>query len=173
MLPPSIAAIIECETDNRLRTLADLRYLIKEFGGTMTPTGHLFERVGRVVVLSEAGLSAGDVFDVAIEAGATDVEEGDAGEFVISTEPQETAAVAEGMGNVDGLRVLSSEIVWAPKEESRLEEKNSEILGDFVGMRSPPSFQEAKNMGGANEIVDKLEEDASVQSVYLNVSRRL
>ncbi|KAL8787973.1 MAG: hypothetical protein Q9195_007517 [Heterodermia aff. obscurata] len=148
MLPPSVAAIIECQTDNRLRTLADIRFLVKEFGGTVTPTEHLFERMGRVVVHCEVGMSAEDMFDVAIEAGATDVEEGDVGEFVLTTEPQETAAVAERMGKVDGLRVLSSEIVWAPKEEWRVEEGRSEILGDFV--------------------VDKLEEDASVQNVYLN-----
>ena len=138
----------------------------------MTPTAHLFDRVGRVVVQCEGDMSAEDVFDAAIEAGAIDGEEGEEGDFVVSTEPPETAAVAQRMGKVNGLRVLSSEIVWAPKEESRVEEGRSDLLGDFVGMHSSRCFQ-ARNIGGAKEVLDKLEEDASVQSIYLNVNRRL
>ena len=75
------------------------------------------------------------------------------------------------MGKVDGLRVVSSEIVWVAKEES-MDEGRSEILGDFVGMPSSLFFQQVRVIGGAKEVIDKLEEDASVQSVYLNVSRR-
>ena len=136
----------------------------------MTPTEHLFERVGKLVVQCEDGeMSAEDVFDAAIDAGATDGEEGDGADFEFFTELQETAAVAEGMAKVDGLRVLSSEIVWAPKAKSKVEEGMRETLRDLVGMRSSLSFQEAGNIGGANEVLEKLEEDPSVQNVYLNV----
>lgn len=42
IIPPSVATIIECQTESKLKTLADIRLLIKYFGGSVTPTTHLF-----------------------------------------------------------------------------------------------------------------------------------
>ncbi|TKA71829.1 hypothetical protein B0A49_06172, partial [Cryomyces minteri] len=48
ILPPSVAVVIDCETDNKLRTLADVRLLIKHYEGNVTPTNYLFAKKGRI-----------------------------------------------------------------------------------------------------------------------------
>ncbi|KAG7008060.1 hypothetical protein G7Y79_00007g021850 [Physcia stellaris] len=152
MLPSSIAAIIECQTDNKARTLSDIRYLIKEFGGTVTPTNHLFERAGKVVLQGRDDVLEDDVYMCAIEAGCTDIESANDGNFSVYTEPQETAAVAEAIVKSTGLQILSTDIIWAPKEETQVQESASGLTA---------------------ELVEKLEDDPSVQNIFLNIDRRM
>merc|ERR1712093_873455 len=50
IVPPTVAMIIESETGNRARTLMDLRYIVKRHGGSVTPTGYLFQKKGRIAL---------------------------------------------------------------------------------------------------------------------------
>ena len=118
MLPESVAVIIECQTDNRLRTLADIRYILKDFGGTVTPTNHMFDRVGKILLQGNEDTKEEDIFDYAIEAGAVDVETAPDQTFIVYTSPQQTASSAETLTQLTELQVLSAEIVWSPKDES-------------------------------------------------------
>ena len=134
MLPSSVAAIIECQTDNRLRTRADIRHIVKESGGTVSPTKHLFERQGKIKVKKAEGVAEEDILDQAIEAGAWDVEFDDEGQqIVIYTDPQRTSSVAEALAKVDGIRHESSDIVWFPNKETLVRNAPSEVLADIVG----------------------------------------
>ncbi|KAL9104379.1 MAG: hypothetical protein Q9163_000679 [Psora crenata] len=126
LLPPSIAAIIECQTDSRLRTLADIRYMVKEAGGTVTPTNHLFDKRGKVVFTNPGYMSEQDIFDQAIEAGAIDITTADDGKIVVITEPEQTTAIAKRLSVSLRLIVESSEIMWVPKEEMMVEVKDGE-----------------------------------------------
>src|SRR4051812_39512229 len=86
IMPPSVAMIIDVETDNRARSLMDLRLLIKNHGGTVTPTSYLFKKKGRLAFEADARkLSADDILDEAIEAGAEDVESDEDGSLIIWT----------------------------------------------------------------------------------------
>ena len=134
MMPLSVAAIIECQTDNKLRTLSDIRCVIKHYGGTVTPTNHLFERLGKTILEGTEGVREEDIFDQAIECGATDVEITEDRKFVIYTGPQQTASVAETLANITGLQILSSDIVWSPKAETKIEETLDGALEGFVGI---------------------------------------
>ena len=133
MLPSSVAAIIECQTDNKLRTLADVRLIVKDFGGTVSPTNHLFERRGRIIFEKADGVGEEDIFDQAIEAGACDVEIEDDGQLVVYTEPQRTSSAAEALAKRAGLRLESSDIIWFPNTETLVEAAPADVLGDFVG----------------------------------------
>ena len=134
MVPPSVAAIIECQTDNRLRTLADVRLIIKNFGGTVSPTSHLFERRGKVIFNKSESVNEGDIFDRVIDASATDFEfEDDGRVLVVYTDPQQTSSAVEALANVDGLRHESSEIIWHPNSETLVQDASTEVLADFVG----------------------------------------
>lgn len=133
MLPSSVAAIIECETDSRLRTMADLRYLIKEAGGSVSPTSHLFEKRGRVVLENPRCLTEEDVFDQAIEAGATDIKLDEEGNIEIFTEPAQTMAAARALSGELGIDVKSSDIVWDPKEDSMVQAEDPDRLSSFLG----------------------------------------
>ena len=134
MLPSSIAAIIECQTDSRLRTLADVRYLVKEAGGTVTPTNHLFDKRGRIIYDNPEGLSEEIIFDKAIEVGAEDIEITEEGKVEIFTEPAQTMAAAKSLSDSLGLKVESTDIVWNPKEDMMVDAKDPDLLSQFMGM---------------------------------------
>ena len=145
MLPPSIAAIIECQTDSRLRTLADIRYLIKEAGGTVTPTNHLFDKRGRIVFGNAKQVSDQDIFDRAIEAGVLDITMTDDGKFEVLTEPGQTAAIAKTLSDSLDLAVQSSAIIWVPKDDTMVEIENEEQSGPLNQFLGKP--QHSINVG--------------------------
>ncbi|KAL9602828.1 MAG: hypothetical protein Q9219_001523 [cf. Caloplaca sp. 3 TL-2023] len=95
MLSPSVSAIIECQTDNKIRTFQDLRLLVKSGGGSVTPTSHLFERRGRVVLESEGTIEEEEILNHVLEAGALDMTiDEDQTVASVYTEPSQTASVA-------------------------------------------------------------------------------
>jgi len=150
MIPPSVAIIIECQTDSKLKTLSDIRLLIKDSDGSVTPTTHFFQRRGRLVFEKAKGLSETEIFDQAIEAHATDVQVEEDGNVVVYTEPNQTAATAQTLSNNLGLKVQSSGLVWDPKEETKVEMETTEALDAFL---------------------DRIQDDPAVQGIYLNASK--
>ncbi|KAK4694127.1 hypothetical protein P7C71_g3403, partial [Lecanoromycetidae sp. Uapishka_2] len=149
MLPPSVAVIVECQTDSRLRTLSDMRLAVKEAGGTVTPTNHLFNRKGKIVFENPGGMDEEDIFDLAIEAGAVDIELEDDGNIVVYSESNETTAVAKALSESSSLRLTNSDIIWDPKEDM------------MVDVATPDAL---------NILLDRLHDDSSVQNVYVNAN---
>lgn len=154
MLPSSVAAVIECETDQKGRTLQDVRRAIKDVEGNVTPTTYLFEKKGRVVFEGTNGLNVDDYLDLAIEAGAADLVTDEEGRLVIFTEPAETKRVGEAFSQLSGLVIQELEIIWDPNKDTLvdLDEKNARSLED-----------------GLNYI----REDPSVRDIYLNTAKKL
>lgn len=119
IMPPNIAFVLDMETDNRRKMLADVRHLLKSNGATVTPTAYLFKRRGRVVFeKDERKLGVDEVLDEAIEAGAEDVEVDGDGNVVVWTDPSETKAAAEMLSKSLKLSTSSSDIIWAPNEDT-------------------------------------------------------
>lgn len=133
ILPSSVAAIIEFQTDNRLRTLADVRLIVKDFGGTVSPTNHLFERRGRIIFKKTGTVDEEVVFDHVIEAGALDVEIEDNGQIVVYTEPQRTSSTAEALASTAGLQHERSDVIWYPNTETLVHNVSPDTVADFVG----------------------------------------
>lgn len=152
MLPGSVAAVIECLTDQKARVLQDIRVIVKDYGGTVTPTTYLFEKKGRVTFEKKDGLNPDDYLDAAIEAGATDVESDEEGRLVVFTEPSETKAVGEALSKATGLALERSEIIWDPNKDT---------------MVKPKSEEEIKEL---EEALDAIRDEPSVRDVYLNTS---
>jgi transcriptional/translational regulatory protein YebC/TACO1 len=154
IMPPSIALVVEVETDNRKRTLADLRFLVKSTGGTVTPTSYLFTKRGVVVFeKDERGLGVDEVLDDAIEAGAEDVETDDDGNIIVWTDPSGTTGAAEALKKSHDLKVKSSEIIWAPNEDTLAPFDSQEAYQALVSL------------------VDALQDNPNVQGVYANVAQ--
>ncbi|KAI9731822.1 MAG: hypothetical protein M1818_007687 [Claussenomyces sp. TS43310] len=154
IIPPSIAFVIEIETDNRKRTLADLRYLIKTNGGTVTPTSYLFRKSGRVTFeKDDRALGADEMLDEAIEAGAEDVEEDEDGNVVVWTDPSKTMGTAEALSKSLNLKVHSSDIIWAPNEDTLVPIDSEDTFTALAGL------------------IDALQDNPNVQGVYVNVSQ--
>ncbi|KAI9879671.1 MAG: hypothetical protein M1830_003682 [Pleopsidium flavum] len=152
IIPPSVATVIDCQTDSKARTLQDLRILIRAHGGTVTPTSYFFEKKGKIVFERDEGIGMDEVLDAAVEAGATDVEEDEEGRVVVYTEPSQTKSTADGLIAAKGLRVESSEIVWDPKQDTMVQ-VNSE-----------------KEVKSVDHFLEAVQENPSVQCVYLNVA---
>ncbi|KAK5122864.1 hypothetical protein LTR85_003779 [Meristemomyces frigidus] len=153
ILPNNVAVIVECETDNRLRTLADVRFVIKDNGGTSTPSSYLFQKKGRIVFEKQDGLDMEQALDAALDAEASDVEEDEDGRLVVSTEPGETKAVGEALAGTLGLQIARSEIVWQPNEDTK------------IGLPDDDAAQDL------SIFVDELQEkEATVQAVAMNVA---
>jgi len=75
--PGGVAIFIECLTDNKNRTAADIRHTMEKHGGKLGAEGcvsYLFEKKGLIVV-PKKDVSETEVYDVAIEAGALDINE--------------------------------------------------------------------------------------------------
>lgn len=153
ILPPSVATVIDVQTDNKLRTLADLRLLVKEAGGTVSPIGYMFEKKGRIILQKKDGMGADEVLEAALEAGVLDVIEDEEGRVVLYTEPAQTKTTAETLAKTLEMEIEESEIIWDPNEDTKV------ALDDETA---------AKEL---NDFLDELQEVTGVQGVYMNWSK--
>jgi len=146
--------IIDAETDNRNRTLMDLRVIVKHYGGTVTPTSYLFQKKGRISFEGdERNLGVDDVLDEAIEAGAEDVEADNEGNIIVWTEPNMTTAAAEALIKSHNLKVQSSDIIWDPNADTKVPLENPAFAQRFI------------------ELIDAMRDHPNVHGVYANVAQ--
>jgi YebC/PmpR family DNA-binding regulatory protein len=118
--PGGMAVLLEALTDNRNRTVADVRSLFSKHGGAMGETGcvaWMFDRVGQIRTRA-GGASEERVLAIAADAGATDVRAED-GAFVVVTEPDVLEAVRRALEEA-GVSVHSAEVAVAPKSTVHL-----------------------------------------------------
>lgn len=151
MLPGNVGVVVECETDNKARTMTGLKLALKEAGGTATSSAYLFERKGRVIFETKRGKGLGEVLDAALDAGATDVEEQEDNQVTVLCEPEDTVAIGQAVSKALGLRIASSEIIWQPIKDTVVALDNQEVadeLGAFVDelYEHEPSMNVAMNI---------------------------
>ena len=124
--PGGVAFLMETLTDNRNRTLAEIRSLMTRAGGNLGEVGcvsWLFELKGVIVV----DLSGGDGDEMALEAidaGAEDVKVEDGGYLEVQTKPEELSDVRSALEG-KGLTVGSSELVMVPQTTVELDESTA------------------------------------------------
>ncbi|KAF9891302.1 hypothetical protein FE257_004157 [Aspergillus nanangensis] len=153
MLPNSVAAVVECQTDHKARVLQDVRCAIKDAGGVVTPTTYLFQKKGRVLFEKKDGLDPDSCLDQAIDAGATDIATDEEGRLLVFTEPSETKSVGESLANLTGLAIEELEIIWDPNSDTLVEVSN----------------EQAKEL---EDVLSAIREEASVRDIYLNTKRK-
>jgi YebC/PmpR family DNA-binding regulatory protein len=153
ILPPSIATIIECQTDNKLRALADLRLLVKEAGGTVSTVGFMFEKKGRITLRHKDGMGAEEIMDPALDAGVQDISEDDEGRVTLFTEPAQTKTIGDTLAKELEMEIENSEIIYDPNEDTKV------LLDDAEAAVKLSTF------------LDDLQEVQGVQGVYMNWSR--
>ena len=96
--PGGTAVMVDCLTDNRNRTVADVRHAFTKFGGNLGADGsvnYLFNKVGQILIA--AGADEDDLMDAAIEAGAEDVVADDDGSFEVLTAPEDFEQVRDAV----------------------------------------------------------------------------
>jgi len=119
--PGGVAVMVECLTDNRNRTVAEIRHAFTKYGGNLGTDGsvaYLFSKIG--ILNFAPGTSEDDVMEVALDAGAEDVVSEDDGSIEVITSPEEFAGVLDAM-KVAGLTPENSEVTMRASLEVELD----------------------------------------------------
>ena len=126
--PEGVAIMMDVMTDNKNRTVAEIRHLMAKFGGNLGENGSvswMFEKLGQIIVESES-TNEENLFNDALEAGANDFNREDV-DFVISTNPALTVEIAENLQK-KGYSVVSSKVEMVPKNIIEVPESDSSKL---------------------------------------------
>jgi YebC/PmpR family DNA-binding regulatory protein len=126
--PGGVALYIECLTDNKNRTAADMRHIMEKHGGKLGAEGcvsYLFEKKGLIVV-PKKDISEMEIYDAAIEAGATDIEdEEDA--YEIQTEHEDLHKVYQALQEKN-IPVEQFKLTFLPTATKTVEDKDARKL---------------------------------------------
>lgn len=141
------AVIVDCMTDNRVRTVAEVRHVFSKHGGNLGTEGSVafqFQHCGQIVF--EPGTSEDKVMEVALEAGADDVLTQEDGSLEVLTTPAQFEAVRDAL-QAAGLKPAMAEVTWRPTNTVQL------------------SGEDAQRM---QKLLDALEDLDDVQDVFHN-----
>jgi YebC/PmpR family DNA-binding regulatory protein len=119
--PGGVALLIQSMTDNRNRTVAEIRHLFSKNGGNLGESGSvgwMFEKKGYIVV-SKSVKSEEELFDLVIEAGADDLRD-DEDNFEIITSPEAFEAVQAAVKGA-GIEPQVAEVEFVPQNYIKLE----------------------------------------------------
>jgi YebC/PmpR family DNA-binding regulatory protein len=145
--PGGVALLIECLTDNRNRTVADIRHILTKHNGSMGEAGcvsWMFERRGLIVVSRECAVED-DLILAVLEAGAEDVTTEEE-RYEVLTPFAQIEKVRASLEE-SGIPVSSSEVTMIPQSEVALDGKAAEHM---------------------LKLIDALEEHDDVQKVHAN-----
>jgi YebC/PmpR family DNA-binding regulatory protein len=143
-----VAVLVETMTDNKNRTVADIRHFFAKSNGNLGESGcvaWMFDKRG-VIVIDAEGIDEEELMDLAIEAGAEDVVE-DETTFQILTAPEDFSEVVESLEK-SGVKSVEASISMVPKNTVEVtEEKPARAL---------------------IKLLDNLEDHDDVQKVHAN-----
>lgn len=119
--PGGVAVMVETTTDNRNRTVSEIRHLFSKHGGNLGETGSvgwMFNRKGQIIIDATAR-TEDEMMDLALEAGAEDMR-ADGESYEVLTSPEDFHAILDAIKNA-GLEPISAEITMIPQNTIRLE----------------------------------------------------
>ena len=130
--PGGVAVMVECLTDNRNRTVAEVRHAFTKYGGNLGTDGSVAYLFAKIGVLNFApGTSEDDVMEVALDASADDVVTEDDGSIEVITSPESYADVLEAMKS-GGLIPENSEVTMRASLEVELDVETGEKVLRFL-----------------------------------------
>jgi YebC/PmpR family DNA-binding regulatory protein len=119
--PHGIAILVDVVTDNKNRTLAEVKHVFSKYGGSLASAGSVmwqFEQRGYISI-DATDVDFDTLFLLAAEAGAEDVEQ-DEGEIAIYTPRDELGAVVDALRDA-GYTIEEFELTWVAKNETSLD----------------------------------------------------
>ena len=147
--PGGVALLIECPTDNKNRTVSEVRHILSKNNGSMGESGcvsWMFSQKGYIVIDKKA-ISEDDLMGIALDAGAEDVvSDPEEPNFEVLTAPNDFEAVKAAIV-AKGVKPEAAEITMMPQTYVKLEGKEAEQMV---------------------RLMDALEDNDDVQNVYAN-----
>lgn len=145
--PGGVAVIVDCLTDNRNRTVSDVRHAFSKMGGNLGTSGSVafnFTKLGQIYFNKDNDEDS--LMELAIEVGAEDVLPQEDGTFIVNTSPESFHEVLNNITD-KGLTPEDSEITMVPN------------ITVALGLEDAQTFM---------KMIDMLEELDDVQNVYSN-----
>lgn len=146
--PGGVAILVDCMTDNKNRTVADIRHFFAKSGGNLGESGcvsWMFDKKGSLLV-DKSVVSEDKLLDIVLDAGAEDVAE-EENEFQVVTVPDDFSAVLEALES-ENIPLIESSVSMIPKNVI-------EIIDE-------------KTARQVLTLLEKLEDHEDVQNVYAN-----
>jgi len=147
--PGGTGMIVEIMTDNRNRTVSEVRNILQRYNGHLGASGsvvHLFKKLG-VIVFDKAEVDENALTDLAIELGADDIKS-EAESVTVLTEPKELERIREALKQRKLAAPVSAEVTMVPQ-----------TLVHLTGADAEKAFK----------LVSALEDNDDVQNVYSNM----
>lgn len=147
--PSGVAVIVECLTDNKNRTAANVRHAFTKGGGNLGTTGcvaFMFDKKGQIIIEKNNEIDEEELMMLAIESGAEDFvveEEG----YEVITLPEEFGAVNDAVDNA-GIKPVSAELTMMPQTTTELTDE--------------------EDLKKIEKMLELLEDDDDVQNVWTN-----
>jgi YebC/PmpR family DNA-binding regulatory protein len=146
--PGGAAVLVSVATDNRNRTVSDIRHMFSKNGGNLGEQGSvswMFERKSQIIIEGDKAPPEDDLMTLALEAGAEDLRN-EGGNWEVLSAPESHVHVLEAIQKA-GIPTESADIAMVPKNLIKLE---------------------GKNASGMLRLTEALEEHDDVQNVYSN-----
>jgi YebC/PmpR family DNA-binding regulatory protein len=145
--PGGVAVLVECATDNRNRTVSNIRSIFSKHGGRLGESGSVAYRFRPVGLITIARSAADEeaLFNAAIEAGAEDVRN-DEEHYAVVAQPEDFAAVRQAIETAHIL-IANAEYTMEPVDTVQLDSKDAGVM---------------------LRLMDALEENEDVQNVHAN-----
>ncbi|MDA8159897.1 MAG: YebC/PmpR family DNA-binding transcriptional regulator [Desulfobacteraceae bacterium] len=146
--PGGVAVLVNCMTDNRNRTVSEVRYAFSKSGGNMGETGcvaFMFDKKG-VIAVDKTAIAEDKLLELALEAGAEDVVEEDEA-FKVLTGPGDLTAVSEALEKA-GVAMSGAAAEMIP--QNTIEINDEKVARRLLAM------------------MEMLEDNDDVQNVYAN-----
>ncbi len=147
--PGGIAIVVEALTDNKNRTVSDMRHLFSREGGTLAESGSvswMFERKGVITFKSDTK-TEDDLLELLLDYEISDIKK-DEQLFMIYCDPKETDTIKQVLEQ-DGIKVDQAELEWVAKNSVELDENNTTKAIEFL---------------------EQLDDHDDVQHVYTNLA---
>lgn len=128
-----VAFIVECLTDNRNRTAADVRHLFDKYNGSLGTSGsvtYMFDYKGVIVIAKTDKINEDDIMMLALDNGADDVESDDEF-FEITTAPDVLHNVAKAFEGA-GYELVSSEVQYVPQNMIALDKESAISVNKLI-----------------------------------------
>lgn len=122
------AVMVDCLTDNKVRTVAEVRHAFNKYGGNMGTDGSvafMFKHCGQIIFAP--GVSEEKVMDAAIEAGAEDVMTNEDGSIEVITGPGDFLAVKDALEKA-GFKPEFAEVTMKPGSETEFAGEDAEKM---------------------------------------------
>jgi YebC/PmpR family DNA-binding regulatory protein len=145
--PGGVAIMINATTDNRNRTVSELRHMLSKNGGNLGESGSvawMFNKKGQIII-DATSKSEDEMMEIALEAGAEDMQN-DGESYQVLTAPEDFHTVLDAIKN-KGVEPISSEIAMIPQNTIKLD-----------GSQATQMLK----------LYDALDDHEDVQSVYAN-----